>query len=261
MKLFSREYGKGDPLIILHGLFGLSDNWATHGRSLGEFFHVMIPDLRNHGQSPHSDVFDYPSMKEDILEFIEEKGSGEVNLLGHSLGGKVAMMLALENPQIVKKLIVADISPGSYPPNLEHLQLLNAMLSTDLSIATSRSDIELQLATKIKSQRLRQFLLKNIYRAERGRFEWRLNLPAISANLPLVMEGIETAGIYPGPALFIRGGKSDYIKENEFEKIRDRFPNAILKTIENAGHWLHADAPAEFLEIVLAFLNVKTEDR
>ena len=258
MKLFYREYGQGIPFIILHGLFGISDNWSTFGKLLKDKYHVYIPDMRNHGRSPHSPVFDFPSMAEDIKEFIEELGLDDPILMGHSLGGKVAMLLALNNPGLLNKLIVVDVSPQAYTQNTEHLQLLNAMLSTDLSIAHSRSDVENQMKDKIKNQRLRQFILKNIYWKDNDKLDWRLNLPVVNANLPLILGGIESVALFTKPTLFIRGELSDYIKENDIEIIRKNFPEAIIKTLASAGHWAHADAPEEFYSTVTDFLNTSS---
>jgi esterase len=258
MKLFFREYGHGAPFIILHGLFGISDNWVTFGKSLEDKFHVYIPDMRNHGQSPHSDVFDYPSMTEDINEFIEEHGLSSPVVLGHSMGGKVAMMVALNTPDMADKLIVVDVSPGKYGQNQEHLRLLNAMLSTDLTVARSRSDVENQVKGKIKSQRLRQFLLKNIYWDRPDRLSWRLNLAVLNNNLPLLSAGVESTSLFTKPALFIRGGMSTYIRAEDEGLIRKNFPGAILKTIASAGHWVHADAPEEFTETVMEFLSTSS---
>jgi len=258
MKLFFREYGEGAPFIILHGLFGISDNWVTFGKLLSRKYHVYIPDMRNHGQSPHSHVFDFPSMAEDINEFIDELGLSRPILMGHSLGGKVAMIVALDNPGLPGKLIIVDVSLRRYGQNPEHIQLLNAMLSTDLSVAHSRSDAELQLKGKIKSQRLRQFLLKNLTWDHNERLSWRLNLPVLNANLPMMSGGIESASVFNRPTLFIRGGDSNYVREEDYVQILKNFPQAIIKTIPSAGHWVHADAPEEFSKIVTEFLNTSS---
>jgi esterase len=255
MKLFYREYGNGAPFIILHGLFGISDNWATFGKAIKDRYHVYIPDMRNHGRSPHDPVFDFPSMTNDINEFIYEHGLRNPVMMGHSMGGKVAMMVALNNPELLDRLIVVDVGPRKFPLNTEHLQLLNAMLSADLSVARSRSDVENQLVEKIKSKRLRQFLLKNIYWKSDDTLGWRLNLEVIHANLPLMFGGIESESVFTSPALFIRGGLSNYIGEEDIELIRKNFPDAIIRTIASAGHWAHADAPEEFYDIVTGFLN------
>jgi esterase len=255
VKLFFRQFGNGYPLVILHGLFGISDNWVTFGKRMGADFSVFIPDLRNHGQSPHSPVFDYSSMVEDLAEFLDDRGLDEIFLLGHSLGGKIAMQFAIGHPDRIMKLVIVDISPRKYPPNLEHQQLLDAMLSVDLDGIDSRSEAEKQLALRIGSQKLRQFLLKNLYWNSRSRLEWRLNLASINANLPQMFEGIEEGKDFRKPALFIRGGQSGYISDTDLPLIRSMFPDSELETIMIAGHWVHADAPEEFYSLVSAFLK------
>ncbi|MEI6173794.1 MAG: alpha/beta fold hydrolase [Bacteroidota bacterium] len=255
MKLFCRQFGNGQPVVILHGLFGLSDNWVTFGRRLSEHYRVLIPDLRNHGQSPHSQVFDFPSMEDDLLGLVEENGLKDIFLIGHSLGGKTAMFFTLHHPEMVSKLVVADISLRKSPPNQEHQLLLNAMQSVDFSTATSRSDVEKQLQTTVKSLKLRQFLLKNVYWRDHKYLDWRLNLEAINENLLSVFEGVSVTGEYPKPVLFIRGGLSDYIRDGDIAELKSKFPGAEVKTIANASHWIHADAPGEFFGLVKDYLD------
>ena len=255
MKLFCRQFGAGQPVIILHGLFGLSDNWVSFGRRLGDHYRVLIPDLRNHGHSPHSNVFDFPSLEDDIAEMVEEYGLSDIYLLGHSLGGKTAMFFTLHHPGLVSKLVVADISLRKSPPNLQHQQLLNAMMAVDFSVAAFRSDVDKQLHSQVRSMKLRQFLLKNVYWRDRNHLDWRLNLKAINDNLLSVFEGVDVAGIYDGPALFIRGGLSDYVLDSDIPELKMKFPGAEVKTIVNASHWVHADAPGEFFEFVKTFLD------
>ena len=254
MKLFFHDFGEGPPLIILHGLFGVSDNWVTIGRKLSEHFHVYIPDLRNHGHSPHSPVFDFPALEDDLLEFIETHELEKPVLMGHSLGGKTAMHFALHQPHIVEKLIVVDISLRKYPHNEEHQMLINAMLDADLAEARTRGDVEKLLARTIESRKLRQFVLKNIYWRERGKMGWRLNIKAINENLHAVFEGVTVSGEYGGPSLFIRGGLSKYVSDEDIETIKKKFPGSVVMTIAQATHWVHADAPGEFYEIVRDFL-------
>jgi esterase len=254
MKLFFHVYGEGSPLIILHGLFGISDNWVTIGKKLAEHFRVYIPDLRNHGHSPHSPVFDFPALEDDLLEFIEAQEMERVILMGHSLGGKTAMHFALHQPAMVEKLIIVDISLRKYPHNAEHQALINAMLEADLTEARTRSDVERQLARTIEGAKLRQFILKNIYWRERGNLGWRLNIKAINENLHAIFEGVNVSGEYDGPALFIRGGLSGYVSDEDLETIRKKFPGAVVRTIAGATHWVHADAPGEFYRIVSDFL-------
>lgn len=255
MKLFLRQFGHGKPLVILHGLFGLSDNWVTLGRSLASEYMVIIPDLRNHGQSPHSNVFDFPSLENDLAELVEENGWDKILLMGHSLGGKTAMYFALNHPAIVEKLIVVDISLRKSPPNREHQTLLNAMLNVDFTVARSRGDVDRQLRSEVASERLRQFLLKNVYWRDRHSLDWRINLPVVNENLLSIFEGVETNGVYGGPTLFIRGGASDYIRDSDIEDLKIKFPGFSLITIANASHWVHADAPGEFEQVVRNFLE------
>ncbi len=258
MRLFYREFGdkQKTPLIILHGLFGISDNWVSFGRKMSENYHVLIPDQRNHGQSQHCPLFDYPSLTEDLYEFINEHNLDDPIILGHSMGGKVAMNFALNYPQLSKALIVADMSLRAYQANRHHQTFIKAMRSVDFSKIQYRSEIEDILSETISSVRIRQFLLKNIYRDEQKKLGWRINLDSIEANLPKIFEAIEKQGTpYSNPALFIRGAQSDYVPEEDFPLIRSSFINAQIKTIENAGHWLHAEQAEEFLGICRDFLN------
>jgi pimeloyl-ACP methyl ester carboxylesterase len=254
MKLFFRRFGHGNPIVILHGLFGISDNWVTIGKRLAKNFDVYIPDLRNHGQSPHSGVFNFPALVEDLVEFTEENNLKEIILIGHSLGGIIAMQFALQNSSLVKKIIVVDISLRKYQNYDDHQQLINAMLSVDFSYARKRSDVEKQLMNTIKSVKLRQFLLKNVYWRNKDTLDWRLNLAGLHENLPLIYESTTDEKQFTGPALFIRGGLSDYILDEDLDEICKKFPRAELSTVPNATHWVHADAPEEFLEIVSRFL-------
>ncbi|HNW72664.1 MAG: alpha/beta fold hydrolase [Bacteroidales bacterium] len=255
MQLFFRHFGSGDPVVIVHGLFGLSDNWVTFGRSISGSYSVFIPDLRNHGQSPHSNVFNFPSMENDLLEFMEEHDLRNINLIGHSLGGKVSMFFSIHHPELIKKLVIVDISLRRSTPGQEHQQLLNAMRAVDFSRVRSRSDVEAQLAGIIPSQRLRIFLLKNLYWRAPDRLDWRLNLEAIHEGLLSVFEGIDVQGTFTGPVLLIRGGLSDYVLPEDIPVFQTKFPGVVVKTIATASHWVHADAPGEFAGLVTAFLN------
>jgi pimeloyl-ACP methyl ester carboxylesterase len=246
--------GQGNPVIILHGLLGLSDNWVTFGRQLALDFEVFIPDLRNHGQSPHNPVFNFHVLVEDLRELINDLGLKKVNLIGHSLGGKTAMIFALKYPDLLDKLVIVDIAPRKYPPNLEHRMLIDAMLKVDLSSAHTRSDIDKQLELNIQSLRLRQFVLKNIYWKDKNSLGWRLNLPVLKESMPSILEEIRLTGQFPGPVLLVRGGLSDYVKDADLSEIVRLFPKTLVKPLSNASHWVHVDAPEEFYAMVHEFL-------
>jgi len=255
MKLFYRHFGNGSPVIILHGLFGQSDNWVTVGRRIADQFTVYIPDQRNHGQSPHAPVHTYPALSDDLLEFMEEHHLERTTLIGHSMGGKAAMTFALEYPERVEKLVVIDISPRKYPERNIHTRVITEMLSIDMDSVASRGEVEGILEQKIADQRIRMFILKNLYYKVHGKLGWRLNLEAINHNLEYLFDSITSNTFYPGPTLFIKGGKSDYILEEDYPQIAKLFPQAIVKTIPGASHWLHADAPEELCFLLSSFLG------
>ena len=209
MKLFFRRMGQGNPVVILHGFLGLSDNWVTFGRQLSGDFEVFIPDLRNHGQSPQDPHMDYPVLVEDLHEMIQELDLKKVSLIGHSLGGKVAMGFALLYPDLVEKLVIVDIATKRYLPNMEHMMLLNAMNKVDFTLVLTRSDVDKQLQQNLHSLKLRQFLLKNVFWKDKETLDWRLNLPALNNFLPFILENVPTDKVFPKPVLLIRGGLSE----------------------------------------------------
>jgi len=258
MELFYRKYGKegGQPLIILHGLFGISDNWVSYGKRIAtEGFEVFIIDQRNHGHSPHSDVFNYLALSDDLFDFIDEHEIDNPIIMGHSMGGKVAMRFALENPQFVKRLVVVDITLKSYGPRVNHKKIIEAMHRVDLSQAKTRRDVEAMLAEFIKEPRIRLFVLKNLYRTENNRFDWRINFEGISKNLDQMFDAIDTLAKFEKPTLFIKGGASDYITLEDFPQIRYNFPHAEIVTIAGASHWVHVEAPEKFYQITSGFLT------
>jgi esterase len=243
--------GEGFPLVVLHGLFGSSDNWAGISRRLADTSRVFAVDLRNHGESPHSDDFNYELMAGDIAGFMDRQGLPQADVLGHSMGGKAAMRLALDHPDRVRRLIVADMAPRPYAP--AHREILAAMRGLDLSSAKSRADLDAALAGAIPETTVRQFLLKSVARDERG-FRWKLNLDAINRHYDELNAAIESDRPFPGPALFIRGGRSMHVLDADMEGIRRLFPAARLVTLPEAGHWVHADVPEEFARAVKEFL-------
>lgn len=255
MKLFYRTYGEGKPLVILHGLYGISDNWVTHARALSEKYQVIIPDLRNHGQSPHSSVFNYNAMTEDVRELLEDLEIESCLLIGHSMGGKLAMNLALENSEVVEKLIVVDMSPKRYYLREFHNKLMDAMMHLDFTQLKSRKEVEDALKMPIPDDRIRQFIMKNLHWTETKSLSWRMNLPSILENIDYVFDAIEGHTTSMNPALFISGGKSDYVTDADFPLIFQKFPFAEIKTIPQAGHWVQADQPDDFLMLVNDFLG------
>lgn len=254
MKLFYRKFGQGQPLIILHGLFGQSDNWNTLAKNFAELgFEVFIVDLRNHGLSAHSNVWNYQVMSDDILELINDSNFEHVILMGHSMGGKVAMQFALQHQDLLDKLIVVDIAPKYYPPhNLEVLEALNAV---DFSIVRNRKEVETILAKYITDFGTRQFLLKNIYWKENGELDWRFNLKVITDQFENTGELTPNDTVFNKETLFIRGENSNYILDKDLNIIKEIFPLSILKTIAGAGHWVHAEKPKEFFESVSGFIS------
>ncbi len=253
MRLAYKKYGAGRPLVILHGLLGASGNWHTlAGKTFAARFEVYAVDLRNHGRSPHSDVFDYPAMVEDLLEFVDEHGLARVHLLGHSMGGKTAMHFALAHPERVERLVVVDIGPGAYPPR--HAEIFEALRALDLGAYAARSDLDAALARRIPSYPIRQFLLKNLAYDGSG-YAWQMNLEGLYRNYARINAAVDDGRTFAGPVLFIRGGASDYVDEADLPAIRALFPQAYLVTIAGAGHWVHAEKPDAFAEAVLAFLG------
>jgi esterase len=252
MKLFFQQYGTGQPLIILHGLLGSLDNWHTLSKTFAASFRVLAVDLRNHGRSPHSDNLTYETMAEDVLELMNTQHISSSHLLGHSMGGKVAMTLALAYPTRISKLIVVDIAPRSY--RRLHDELLDALMSVDLALFQSRHQIDEELARKIPDRAIRQFLMKNLARDESGSFRWKANLATISRNDEELSTEIDAPAAFPNPTLFVKGERSDYIIESDFPSILRLFPNARIESID-AGHWVHAESPDQFADVVQQFLR------
>jgi esterase len=253
MLLNYKEFGEGKPLIIMHGLFGASDNWQTIGKKLAEDYRVILPDLRNHGNSFHSSAFDYDVMADDLKNLITHLNFEKPFVAGHSMGGKVAMNYAIHFPESIEKLIVVDIAPKSYPPH--HEPIINALQSLNLTKLKTRTEAEKELGNSINDTGLRQFLLKNLSRNENGQFEWRINLPVIKEKLVNITGGLVKKGENITESLFLRGQKSDYIKEEDFKLIKDFFPKSEIKTVENAGHLTHAEQPEVVYNYIINFLR------
>jgi len=266
MQLHFRELGApnpGDPrarapLVLLHGLFGSSDNWLGVAPKIAQGLpaHVYALDLRNHGLSPHSDEMSFPAMAGDVAEFLDARGLDRIQLLGHSLGGKVAMQFALTFPDRVEKLVIVDIAPRAYAP--EHNPIFKALLGLDLKRFQSRNQIEEALAPEIPDLALRRFLLKNLKLPGQGapaNFAWKIPLASLFANYPKLCEPLTSPRTFNGPALFLRGGKSPYVTADDTAQIQKLFTHSKLETIGQANHWVHADAPDDFVRHVSEFLK------
>jgi len=253
MILHSKIYGNSSThLLIFHGLFGMSDNWATLAQKFSEKFTVHTIDLRNHGKSFQDNEMNYKVMSDDILNYIEFHKIPDFILLGHSLGGKAVMEFALtQNSDNLKKIIIADIAPKAYPPH--HQGIIKAIESVDFSKVQSRKEVEEILKIYIKEIGVIQFLLKNLYWNEAKKLNFRLNLKAISLNYNQLMNKPNSSGIFDKPTLFLAGEKSHYILPQDSFQIKQQFPQAEISIIKNAGHWLHAENPTDFLEKTLIF--------
>jgi pimeloyl-ACP methyl ester carboxylesterase len=261
MKLFFRTSGSGPAFIILHGLYGSSDNWVSIARKISSKYTVILPDLRNHGQSPHSESHSYDLMADDIFELAGELRLNRFILAGHSMGGRAAMKFAIRWPQMINSLVVADISPfgpaaKETPFYTRHRNILETILSVDLQRSNSRKEIELSVTAAIGSEKISGFIMKNLGRNDKGLFEWKLNAASLLENLREITSGItdDKEPIEPitgFPVTFLKGENSEYIDREDFDKIRRLFPAAEFVTINNAGHWLHADRPDEIEKILL----------
>ena len=252
MQLNFRKYGSGTPLVILHGLFGSSDNWQTLGKKFSENFLVYLVDLRNHGHSPHSDEFSYELMSDDINELILSEKIENVNLLGHSMGGKVAMRAIQKFPFHFKNLVVADIGVKKYPMHHEHI--IAGLQSINLKDTSSRAEARKLLTLHVKEEGVQQFLLKNLYWKQKGELSWRMNLNVLVENMSEILKEVPKE-LSLTPTLFLRGEKSKYIEQEDFDELHELFPNSEIETVYNAGHWLHAENPLDFYQLVFDFLQ------
>jgi len=251
MKLFSRVLGQDEPIIVLHGLFGSSDNWLTQAKLLANHYKIYSLDLRNHGQSPHSDDFDYPSMVKDLDEFIDTNGLHDSVIIGHSMGGKAAMNFALAHPDKLSKLIVVDIAPKAY--DLEHYTIAEGLKAIPVDKVSSRNEADEILAQHVPEPDVRQFLLKNLQRKSEGGFAWKINLPVITDKLANIGLDLQFPGTFDKPTLFIRGSRSKYIRDSDWDRITEVFPKAELESMDT-GHWVQAEKPQEFADVVIKWL-------
>lgn len=263
MKLNYKILGEGEPMVIMHGLYGSSDNWVGIARELQAYFKIVLVDLRNHGKSPHADDHNYNVMADDLMVLLNDLQIYSTILIGHSMGGKVALAFTAFNPERVRRLVVVDISYRTYTIDEgdmqfnEHRNILKSLSEIKLSEMNSREQVDEILSNNIPSSRVRAFLLKNLYRTREKQFKWKLNLPVLQLNIEKVLEGFES---YKSefqelnqPVLFIKGGASEYIQQKDVVSLPKYFRNAKVVTIPEASHWVHAEKPLEFLQVVKEF--------
>lgn len=254
MLLHSRIEGNGKPFVILHGFLGMSDNWKTLGSQFAEVgYEVHMLDMRNHGKSFHSEEFTYELMANDVKEYCEFHTLDNIILLGHSMGGKTAMLLATLHPKLINKLIIADIGPKFYPQH--HQTILEGLSAVDFSKQPSRSEVEETVTKYITDFGTRQFLLKSLYWKEKEQLAFRFNLDVFNKKIEEIGKALPIENKFDKPTLFLRGSKSNYILDSDFETIYYHFPNVFIETISNAGHWLHAENPKDFYKETLKFLK------
>ena len=253
MKLHSKIYGdKGQDLIVIHGLFGMSDNWNTLGKKFSKYCKVYLIDLRNHGRSPHSTDFNYDVMCDDVLEYMQDNAIVNPIILGHSLGGKVAMKFAFTYPDKIEKLIVADIAPRQYNSHF-YKNILATLYKLPLEDFDKREDIDKLLSDAFEDKGMRLFLLKNLYRNEKKEFAWRFNIDVLLEKVQNIQDASFVSGKLNIPTHFIRGGNSDYINSADELLIKKHFNDLSICTIDDAGHWLHAEKPERFYDEVMGF--------
>ncbi|MCX6290388.1 MAG: alpha/beta fold hydrolase [Bacteroidetes bacterium] len=261
MKLFFKKTGEGKPLLILHGLFGMSDNWMTLSKQFAEHgFACYTVDLRNHGRSPHSETFNYQVMADDLAELMADEHISSTNIIGHSMGGKTAMFFAAAHPERTERLVVVDIAPRFYPP--QHDSVMAALQNINLETISSRKEAEDHLRNTLGDEATIQFLLKNLYWSEATekklpvkKLAWRFNLPAIKKNIDAIGEALPAGTRFNKPVLFVRGEKSAYITKQDEADIKKHFPLSQVATVAKAGHWVHTENPTVFFDTVLEFLN------
>ncbi len=250
MKLHIREMGTGKPMMILHGLFGYSDNWQSQAIKLSEYYRVILVDLRNHGHSNWSEDFSYELMAEDIFELCQGLNLEDLILVGHSMGGKVAMHFAQRHEEVLEKLVIVDMGITSY--SMHHNHILDGIHAVKVNQIKARREADDQMSPFIESEGVKQFLLKNLYWVKKGKLAWRMNVKVLEREMPEILSALPKGEVMT-PTLFMRGELSDYILDEHFDRIEEQFADVEFDTIPNVGHWLHAEAPEEFQESLLSF--------
>lgn len=250
--LFHKIYGEGEPLIVLHGLFGMSDNWATFAKKMAQHRMVILVDIRDHGRSPHTNEFNYELVAEDIAGLMEDNWVHHADIIGHSMGGKAAIQLTHMHPDLVRRLAVIDIGPGKNPDR--HDSIFNALASIEINTVVSRKEVEATLSSYIQDIAVLRFIMKNLAREKKGGFRWKMNFPLLKDRFedilaPVIIEKIVT------PTIFVKGEYSDYLDEYQLKIIKEHFENYSFQEIQGAGHWVHADKPDDFFQTIFDFLN------
>ncbi len=253
MKLFYKKIGKGAPVILVHGLFGSSDHWLRVAKDLSEHFEVFMPDMRNHGRSPHDSAMNYYAMAEDLRQFIKFHKISDPILTGHSMGGKIVMQTVSESPNIARGIVVVDMGLKKYP--LRHIHYINTMLDVDFDTFSKRSEVSHFFMEKMGNKNVVQLLLKNLEWKNKNRLGWRLNIQNISENIDFILDAINCEQKYTKPALFIRGSNSEYIEDKDIDSIKRCFPSMHLATITDAGHWVYTDNYNAFYNTLYRFLK------
>jgi len=253
LQLNYKQFGSGTPLIILHGLFGSLDNWQTLGRKFAEHFSVYLIDQRNHGRSPHTEHHNFQLMADDLFDFMQQQNIEKANFIGHSMGGKTVMQFSINHPEKVLKQIIVDIAPKQYPRG--HDEIFNAIFSLNLSEIEKRDEADAQLEKMIPEFAVRQFIMKNLERnVATGKFEWKMNLELLHREYENICEAITSDKLSEVETLVVRGGKSKYVTDEYIDDFKRLFSAVTVEDIANAGHWVHAEAPQEFLSVTSKFL-------
>lgn len=245
-------YGQGDPIIILHGLFGMLDNWQTVAKKLAEDYMVILIDQRDHGKSAHTDAFDYKLLAEDLYQFLEENWIHRCHIIGHSMGGKTTMQFAAMHSDLIDKMVVVDIGPKAYLPG--HDTIFKALRSVPIDEVSSRKEVEEIISEYIEDKGVRLFLMKNLQRKKEGGFRWKMNLELLYREYPNIISKVDTNEAIDVDTLFIYGSKSRYILDDEVKEIKEVFPYSRFEKLD-AGHWIHAEKPVELVELVRDFLD------
>lgn len=251
-----KQVGSGDHIVLIHGLFGTLDNLNMVAKPLSEQYCVTSIDVRNHGDSFHANTMDYAELAQDVIRLLDHLKIKKCLLLGHSMGGKIAIQIAIEQPKRIEKLLVADIAPVTYPPH--HLKIIEGLQAIDLTKVKSRKDADVQLAPYVDDINIRQFLLRNLTKNDQNEFTFKCSLVNISESYAQIMQANklpDDKAPYSGETLFIKGGKSDYILPEHSEAIAKILPNSKAKVIQGAGHWLHAEKSIAFNKIVAGFIK------